>query len=84
MSKIQVVPIKYVNLLTQSSFPGGSDDKEFACNTRDQGWVPGSGRSPGVENGYPPQFFCLENPMDRGAWQATIHEVAKSRTLMSD
>ena len=40
--------------------------------------------SPEEENGYPPQFFCLENPMDSGAWQATIHEVAKSQTLMSD
>ena len=84
MSKIQLVPTKYVNLLTLSSFPSGSDDKESACNARDQGWIPGSGRSPGEENGYPLQFFCMEDPVDRGAWQATVNEVAKSQTLMND
>ena len=84
MSKIQLVPTKYVNLLTLSSFPSGSDDKESACNARDQGWIPGSGRSPGEENGYPLQFFCMEDPVDRGAWQATVNEVAKSQILMND
>ena len=59
-------------------FPGGSDDKEFACNTENLGLIPGSGRSPGGGNGNPLQYSCLENPMDRGAWWATIHGVAKS------
>ena len=47
--------------------PGGSDGKETACNAGDPGSIPGSGRSPGEENGYPLQESCLENPMDRGA-----------------
>ena len=54
--------------------------KESACNTRDAGLIPGSGRSPGGGHGNPLQYSCLENPMDRGAWQATVHGVAKSRT----
>ena len=47
---------------------GGSDSKEFAYNVGDLGLIPGSGRSPGEENGNPFQYSCLENPMDRGAW----------------
>ena len=61
-------------------FPGGSDSKESACNARDLGSFPGSGRSPGEGNGYPLQYSCLENSMDRGTWQATVLEVTKSRT----
>ena len=61
-------------------FPGGSDGKESACNARDLGSVPGSGRCPGEENGYSLQHSCLENSTDRGAWRATIHGVAKSLT----
>ena len=53
-------------------FPGGSDSKEFACNAGDLGPIPGLGRSPGEGNGYPLQYSCLENPMDRGAWWATV------------
>ena len=49
------------------SFPGGSDGKESACDTVEQGSIPGSGRSPGEENGNPLHYSCLENPMDRGA-----------------
>ena len=60
----------------------GSDSKESACNAGDPGSIPGSGRSPGEENGKPLQYSCLENPMDRGAWQATVHRVAKSRTRL--
>ena len=60
--------------------PGESDDKESACNVGDLGLVPGSERSPGERNGYLLQYSCLENPMDRGAWQATDHVVTKSRT----
>ena len=59
---------------------GGSDDKESACNAGDLGSVPGLGRSPGEENGYPLQYSCLENSMDRGAWQATVRGVAEMDT----
>ena len=58
-------------------FPGGSDCKESAHNTGDLGLVPGLGRSPGGGHGSPLQCSCLENPMDRGAFQATVHGVAK-------
>ena len=61
-------------------FPGGLDGKESACNARDPGW----GRSPGEGNGYPLQYSCLENSMDRGVWQATVHGVTKSRTRLSN
>ena len=51
-------------------------------NIRDMGSIPGSGRSPGEGHGNPLQKFCLENSMDKGAWQATVHGVAKSRTQL--
>ena len=54
-----------------------------AGDARDTGSIPGSGRSPGGGNGNPIQYSCLENSMDRGAWQATVHGVAKSRTWLS-
>ena len=63
---------------------GGSDSKVSACNAGDLGSIPGSGRSPGKENGYPIQYSCLENSMDRGAWQVTVCGVAKSWTQLSD
>ena len=59
-----------------------SDGKESACNTGDPGLIPGSGRSPGEGNGYPLQYSCLENSVDRGAWW--LHGVAKSQTRLSD
>ena len=62
------------------NFPCGSADKESACNVGDLGSIPGLGRSPGEGNGYPVQYSCLENSMDRGAWWATVHGVAKSQT----
>ena len=65
-------------------FPGGSDDKESACNAGDLGSIPGSGRSPGEGNGNPLQYSYLENSVDRGAWWATLHGVAKSQTQLSD
>ena len=65
-------------------FPGASDGKASAYNVGDPGSIPGSGRSPGEGNGNPLQYSCLENTMDRGAWWATIHGVAKSRTRLSD
>ncbi|CAN0563136.1 unnamed protein product [Rangifer tarandus platyrhynchus] len=54
----------------------GSDHKESACNARDTSSVPGSGRSSGERNGSPLQYSCLENLMDREAWQATVHGIA--------
>ena len=72
------------NLLTEQGFPGGSEVKVSACNMGDLGSIPGSGRSPGEGNGNPLQYSCLENPMDGGAWWATVHGVAKSRTRLSD
>ena len=63
---------------------GGSDGKESAYNEGDPGSIPGSGRSPGEGNGYPRQYSCLENSMDRRAWQATVHGVTKSQTGLSN
>ena len=65
--------------------PGGSDSKASSCNAGDPGSVLGSGTSPGEGNflplkGYPLQYSCLENSMERGAWWATVHEVMKSQT----
>ena len=59
-------------------FPGGPEVKESACNVEDLGSIPGSGKSPGEGNGNPLQYSCLENPMDRGAWWATVHRVTES------
>ena len=61
-------------------FPGGSDGKESTCNVGDLGSIYGLGRSPGRGHSNTLQYSCLENPMDRGAWQATVHRVAKSWT----
>ena len=62
-------------------FPGGSEGEASACDAEDPGLIPGSGRSPGDgENGNPLQYSCLENSMEGGAWWATVHGVAKSRT----
>ena len=59
---------------------GGSEVRASPCNVGDLGSIPGSGRSPGEGNGNPLQYSCLENPMDRGAWWATVHGVAESDT----
>ena len=59
-------------------FPGGSDGKESTCNVGDLGLIPGLGRSPREGSSNPPQYSCLENFMDRGASQATVHGVAQS------
>ena len=64
-------------------FPVGSDGKESACNAGNLSLVPGLGRSPGEGNGSPLQYSCLENPMERGAWRATVCGVAKSQTRLS-
>ena len=65
-------------------FSGGLNGEEFACSAGDLGWIPGSGRSPGKGNGYPLQYPCLENSMDRGDWWATVHGVTKSQTQLSN
>ena len=65
-------------------FPGGSDGKESACNAGDLGPTPALGRSPGEGNSYPLHYSGLENAMDRGAWWATVHGVAKGQTQLSD
>ena len=65
-------------------FPGGSEVKASDCNAGDLGSIPVLGRSPGEGNGNPLQYSCLENPMDGGAWWATVHRVTKSRTRLSD
>ena len=67
-----------VRFKLNKGFPSGSDGKESACNAGDLGSIPGPGRSPGEGNGY--QYDCLENPMDRGAWQATVHGVTELDT----
>ena len=67
-----------------NGFPGGSDGKASASNAGYPGLIPGLGRSPGERNGNRLQYPCLENPMDRGAWQATVHGVTKSQTRLSD
>ena len=60
-----------------------SDGEESVCNAGDAGLIPGLGRSPGEGIGYPLQYSCLENSMDGGAWWATVHGIAKSRTQLS-
>ena len=61
-------------------FPHGSDGKESACNAGDPDSILGSGRCPGEGNANPLQYSCVENPVSRGAWQATVHRVAKNWT----
>ena len=73
--------------ISKRGFSDGSEGKESACNAGDTGTVvsiPGPGRSPGEGNGNPLQYSCLKNPMDRGAWQATVHEVMKNRPWLSE
>ena len=67
-------------------FPGISVVRESACKAGyagDSGSIPESGRAPGGGHGNPLQYFCLKNPMDRGAWWGTVHKVAKSWTRLS-
>ena len=70
----------FQNVIVALGFPGGSEGKESACNEGDQGSIPGSGRLPGKENGYPLWYSCLENSTDRGGWWATAHGVTEGRT----
>ena len=66
------------------SFPGGSDDKESACNEGDLGSISGLGKPPGEGTGNPLQYSGLGNPMDRGAWKARVHGVTESLTQLSN
>ena len=66
------------------SFSDGSDGKESAFNAGDPGLIPGSERFPGEGNGNPLQYFCLENPMDRGAWRAIVLEITKNLSELSN
>ena len=69
----------YNGSIHRSGFPHSSVGKESACNAEDLGSIPGSGRSPGEGNGNPLQYSCLENPVDSGAWRATVHGVTRVR-----
>ena len=71
-----LIKYKYTCIM---GFPGSSTGKESTCNVRDLGSVPELERSPGGGHGNPLQYSCLENPMDREAWWATAHRVAKSQ-----
>ena len=64
--------------------PHSSNGKESACDAGDQGSIPGLGKSSGEGYGNPLQYSCLETPMDRGAWGAIVHGVAKSQTRLSN
>ena len=66
--------------MLSKDFPGGASSREPACHARAVGSIPGSGRSPGEGRGNPLHSSCLEDPMDRGAWLATVYRVAKSQT----
>ena len=75
-----LIYLSHIYLLSAIYVPGGLDGKESACNAEDLGLILGLGRSLGEGNGNPLQYSCLENPVDRGAWWATVHGVAKSWT----
>ena len=64
-------------------FPGGSSGKESTCNAGDLGLIPGLGTSPGEGKGYPLQYSCLEDPMDRGTWRAMVHGVVKGQNAIT-
>ena len=70
-------------LMTLLDSPGGPAVKSLPPSAGDPGWIPGFGKSPGEGNGNPLQYSCLENPVDRGAWRAAVHGVAKSQTWLS-
>ena len=73
----QVRNQRFYILLLRYGIVYGSVGKQSACNVGDPGSIPRSGRSPGEGNGNPLQYSCLEDPMDRGAWRATVHGVAR-------
>ena len=76
----QFCPATNLLLASVIGFPGGSDSKSSACNAGDLGLIPGSGRCPGEWTDYPLHYSCLENLIDRGAWQGLVHGVTKCWT----
>ena len=84
MERLELKNHLFIDSLTFWGFSVGSNSEEFACNEGDLGSISGSGRSPEEGKGYPFQYSCLENPTNRGAWQATIHGASKSWTQLSD
>ena len=81
---VSFYPLHRIDKYLRLGFPGGSDGQESACKAGDLGLISGLRRSPGEKNGYPLQYSCLDSSTDRGAWWATVHGVAKSRTRLSD
>ena len=77
------MPVKSLHSASQVA-PVVKNPPANAGDSRDTGSIPGSGRSPGEGNGNPLQYSCLENPMDRGAWQATVHEATDSQIRLRD
>ena len=75
---------KAISYTLNGGFPGGSAVKKSPAGTRDAGSIPRSGRSSRGGNGNPLQYSCLDNFMNRGAWQATVYGVAKSQTQLSN
>ena len=71
-----------MNIISIEGFPDSSVGKESTCNAGDLRLIPGLGRSPGERNGYPLQYSCLVNSIDKGAWRATVPGVAKSQTRL--
>ena len=82
MFAFQIVTYYFFNMPFRglSWWLGGKDSAWNVGDARDAGFIPGSGRYPGGGNGNPLQYFCLENPMDRGIWWATIHRITQSQT----
>ena len=78
--KNDLISFLNINLKIEAN---GSDGKESSCNAGELGLILRSGRFPGEGDGYLLQYSCLENSMDRGAWQAIVHGVAKSQTRLS-
>ena len=75
--------VVYIHV-NSTGFLGGSDDKESPCNVGELSSIPGLQRSSGGGHGNPLQYFCLESPMDRGAWPVTVHGDTKSQTKLRD
>ena len=84
ISQSELESKKYMLFADDIGLPWWFSSKESTWNTGDAGSIPGSGRSPGGGHGNPLQCSCLENPMDRGAWWATVYRAAKSRTWLSN
>ena len=83
--RIQIFRNEIILITSRLGFPGAARGEEPTCQCRrisEAGSIPGSGRSPGGRHGNPLQYSCLENPMDRRGWQATVQRVAKSRTQL--